>query len=71
MKGSEFLRKLKRYARVNGLTCQFVSERGKGSHCTIYLGDRKTIIRNLADELKSGTLQAMLKQLCIKESDLH
>jgi mRNA interferase HicA len=70
MKGSEFLRKLRHYARVHGVPCRFVPERGKGSHGTIYLGDRRTVIRNLKDELKSGTLYAMLKQLGIKESDL-
>jgi mRNA interferase HicA len=70
MKGSEFLRRLRRYARLNNMTCQFVAERGKASHGTIYLNDRKTIIRNLKDELKPGTLHAMAKQLGIKESDL-
>jgi mRNA interferase HicA len=32
---------------------------------------QKTIVRNLKDELKTGTFHAMLKQLGIKESDLH
>jgi mRNA interferase HicA len=70
MKGSEFLHKLRHYARVRGVLCRFVPERGKGSHGTIYLGDRRAVIRNLKDELKSGTLYAMMKQLGIKESDL-
>jgi len=70
MKGSEFLRRLRHYARLHDERCQFVAERGKGSHGTIYLGNRKTVIANLKNELKSGTLHAMLKQLGIKESDL-
>lgn len=49
MKGSEFLRKLRYYARVHGVPRRFVPERGKGSHGTIYLGDRRTVIRNLKD----------------------
>ena len=70
MKGSEFLRRLRRFARLNNMTCQFVAERGKGSHGTIYLNNRRTVIRNLKDELKPGTLHAMTKQLGIEESDL-
>jgi mRNA interferase HicA len=70
VKGAEFLRRLRHYARLNNLPCHFVAERGKGSHGTIYLGVRRTVIRNLSDELMTGTYHAMLKQLAIKESDL-
>jgi mRNA interferase HicA len=45
-------------------------KRGKGSHQTFYFGERKTIIRNPKDELKTGTYHAMLKQLGISEKDL-
>ncbi len=71
MKGSELLRRLRRFARLHEMHCQFVAERGKGSHGTVYLNDRRATIRNLKDELKPGTLHAMLKQLGIEESDLH
>jgi mRNA interferase HicA len=71
MKGSEFLRRLQRLARLRGLNCRFTPERGKGSHGTIYFNDRRTVIRDLKDELKSGTLHAMMKQLGIEESDLY
>lgn len=46
------------------------AERGKGSHGTLYFGDRFTIIRNLKDELKTGTLHAMLGQLGLTLEDL-
>ena len=59
MKGSEFLKRLKALA-----------ER-KGSHGALYVNGQKTIVRNLKDELKTGTIHGMLKQLGIKESDLH
>ena len=45
-------------------------ERGKGSHATLYFGTRFTVVRNLKDELKTGTLQAMLKQLGLVLEDL-
>jgi mRNA interferase HicA len=36
-----------------------------------YFGDKRTVVRNLKDELKTGTFHAMLKQLGIKDSDLE
>ncbi len=48
----------------------FVHERGKGSHRTLYQGDRLTIVRNPKDELKTGTLHAMLAQLGLTIADL-
>jgi mRNA interferase HicA len=44
---------------------------GKGGHGTLYFGSRRTIVRNLKDELKTGTLHAMLKQLGLKRTDLE
>jgi len=48
----------------------FVAERGKGSHGTLYYGDKRTIVRNPQDELKTGTLHAMLSQLGLTLADL-
>ncbi len=42
----------------------------KGSHGMLYYGDKKTTVRNLKDELKTGTFKAMLKQLGISEAEL-
>jgi mRNA interferase HicA len=44
--------------------------RGKGSHQTLYFGGAFTVVRNLKDELKAGTLHAMRSQLGIKVKDL-
>ena len=45
-------------------------KRGKGSHVTLYLNDKLTIVRNPKDELKTGTFNAMLKQLGLTLGDL-
>jgi mRNA interferase HicA len=37
---------------------------------TLYYGNKFTIVQNLKDELKTGTLKAMLKQLGIKEDEI-
>jgi mRNA interferase HicA len=71
MKGNEFLKKLKSLADRKGWLYEWRADEGKGSHGALYLNGRKTIVRNLKDELKTGTFHAMLKQLGIKETDLN
>jgi mRNA interferase HicA len=70
MKGSEFIRKVYALARSRGLVCRVDEKRGKGSHVTLYFGDRITVVRNPKDELKTGTLHAMCKQLGITRDEL-
>lgn len=71
MKGSEFLKMVKKLGKKKGIKVNLVEERGKGSHCTLEYGDKFTIIRNLKDELKTGTYNAMLKQLGIRKNELR
>lgn len=54
MKGPEFIRRIQAHAKTNGLVCRVNEKRGKGSHVTLYLGDKLTIVRNPKDELKTG-----------------
>ncbi len=70
MKGSEFIRKVKKLAKERGIESRVDQKRGKGSHVTLYFGNRFTIVRNPKDELKTGTFKAMLTQLGIKENEL-
>ncbi|HVS76150.1 MAG TPA: type II toxin-antitoxin system HicA family toxin, partial [Steroidobacteraceae bacterium] len=70
MKGSEFIRRVQALARARGLGSRVDEKRGKGSHVTLYLGSRMTIVRNPRDELKTGTLHAMCKQLGIRKYEL-
>ena len=69
MKGSEFIRKAQDLAKARG-DSRVDEKRGKESHVTLYLGGRMTIVRNPKDELKTGTLHAMCKQLGIRKGDL-
>jgi len=70
VKGSEFIRRLRKVARKRGVRVELLPERGKGSHATLYFGSRCTVVRNLKDELKTGTLHAMLQQLGLSLEDL-
>lgn len=70
MKGSEFIRKIKKLGRRNNKTVEYVTRRGKGSHGTLFYGQKFTIIRNLKDELKKGALHGMLDQLGLTLDDI-
>jgi mRNA interferase HicA len=70
MKGNEFIRKVRKLGRQRGVRVAYVAERGKGSHGTLYYGDNLTVVRNPKDELKTGTLHAMLAQLGLTLTDL-
>ena len=71
MKGNEFIKKIKKLAQKKGIEVRVDLKRGKGSHVTLYFGDRLTILRNPKDELKTGTLKAMLKQLGITQDEFN
>lgn len=70
VKGSEFIRRVHALAKARGLVARVDEKRGKGSHVTLYFGSRMTIVRNPRDELKTGTLHAMCKQLGIRRDEL-
>lgn len=70
MNGHEFLRKLQRLGRERGVSVRFDQERGKGSHGTLYYGDRRTTLKDRRAEIRPGLLHAMLRQLGLNERDL-
>lgn len=70
MRGSEFIKKVTKLAKKRGIKAYVDKKRGKGCHVTLYFGKRFTIVRNPKDELKTGTLKAMLAQLEIREDEL-
>lgn len=70
MTGNDFVRKVKALGRARGVPVVLNAARGKGSHQTLYFGSAFTVVRNLKDELKTGTLHAMCSQLGIKVKDL-
>jgi mRNA interferase HicA len=71
VKGAEFVRRIRKIGRKRGVAVELVPERGKGSHGLLYFGTRFTVVRDLKDELKTGTLHAMLKQLGLTPKDFN
>jgi mRNA interferase HicA len=61
--GSELLRKIKRLGRSRGVSVKLIPRRGKGSHATLFYGERFTMLPDLKAELKKGTLHVILTQL--------
>jgi mRNA interferase HicA len=70
VKGTEFLRRVKAVARRRKVAFLWMEERGVGSHGTLYLGDRLTVVKDLKKEIGPGLLSAMCKQLGIRKEDL-
>ncbi len=67
--GNEFLRRLKRYGRARGLDVVLDEKRGKGSHATVFLGERYTVLKDRRKELGKGLLRAMLDDLGVAPED--
>ena len=70
VRGSEFLRKMKKAATKRKLTYRWTPERGVGSHGTVYRGGRFAIVKDLKKELGPGLLADMCNQLGIRKEDL-
>ncbi len=67
MKGREFVRRARRYARETGEEFRFDRRRGKGSHGTLYLGNHHTMVKH--GEISKGVLATMLKHLGIDRKE--
>ena len=68
--GNEFLRKIKKLARLRGLAVEFLPDKGNGSHGRVYFGDRFTTVKDLKKEIGVGLLNSMLDDLGIHKEEL-
>ncbi|MGI9437852.1 MAG: hypothetical protein ACR2Q4_23980 [Geminicoccaceae bacterium] len=64
------MRKLRSLAERTGVTLEYVPGRSKGSHGTIYYGDRISRLKCPQMEIGKGFFAAMCKQLGIAPDDL-
>ena len=70
MNGAEFIRLVRRIARRRGETVAFVAHRGKGSHGTLYLGERRTIVKDRKKEIGKGLLARMLSDPAVGPDEM-
>ena len=61
MMRTQFLARLRGYVRKKGLHLTVTEKRGKGSHITVAIGARRSIVKS--GELKPGYVRVVLKQL--------
>lgn len=69
MNGRQFIARVRRWARRRGRQVRFVPKRGPGSHGTLYVGDRKTTVKDRKEEIGKGLLAKMLKDLGINRDE--
>lgn len=70
MTGNEFLRRLRRLGREQGVPVEVDESRGKGSHAKVWFGARATTIKDRRAEIAPGLLTAMCRQLGVRRQDL-
>jgi len=71
MNGKDFIDRVSKVGRQRGVTVRIDSKRGKGSHITVYFGDRKTVVKDRRKELRPGLLAAMIRQLGLTSGDFR
>ena len=67
MNGREFTRRARRYARRTGRRFYLDTQHGKGSHVTVYVGERRTMVKY--GEIQPPMLFSMLRQLGIDRKE--
>jgi len=70
VKGGEFLKSIEKLGRARGVPVELVERRGKGSHATLFFGDKYTILKDRKKEIGEGLLNSMLKDLGLAKDDL-
>jgi hypothetical protein len=70
VKGAEFERRVRKLARSRRVTCQFVADKGKGSHGRLYFGDEFTTLKDRKKEIGRDLLAKMCGDLKIDPHDL-
>jgi predicted RNA binding protein YcfA (HicA-like mRNA interferase family) len=70
MKGAEFMRRVRRCGKTNGVLVRFEPRRGKGSHGRLYYGHRMTTFKDRNKEIGPGLLRKMLRDLGLTQEDI-
>ncbi len=71
MKGREFIERISGIGRERGVPVRIDTERGKGSHVTLYYGSRFTIVKDRRKDIGPGLLSSMIRQLGLARRDFE
>ena len=69
MTGRQFVGRVRKWARDKGLDVRFIASEGAGSHGTLYVGNRKTTVKDRRKEIGKGLLNKMLADLEIEKDE--
>ena len=71
MNGSELIKILKKLGKERSLAVRIDRKRGKGSHFTLYLGDKRSIMKDRTKEIGPGLLKKILANLGLTKEDIE
>lgn len=63
--------KVSEIGRNRGVAVRIDQKRGKGSHSTLYYGERKTVLKDQRKEISPGLLSRMIRQLGLERGDFR
>ena len=72
MNGGQFIRHVRKWAKAKGIDprdVRFIASEGAGSHGTLYVGNRKTTVKDRKKEIGKGLLNKMLADLRIEKDE--
>ena len=70
VKGAEFERRLRKLARRKKVACQFVADKGKGSHGRLYFGDECTTLKDRRKEIGADLVAKLCRDLKVDPHEL-
>ena len=70
MNGRQFIARVRKWAKSREVEVRFLASEGSGSHGTLYVGNRKTTVKDRKKEIGKGLLAKMLADLEIDKDDL-
>jgi mRNA interferase HicA len=70
VKGAEFERRVRRLARRRRVVCEFVADKGKGSHGRLYFDGESTTLKDRRKEIGGDLFSKMCRDLGIDPREL-
>ena len=71
VKGRDFIERVRNIGRARGVPVHVDTTRGRGSHVTLYYGQRFTVVKDRRKEIAPGLLSAMIGQLDLSRDDFR
>ena len=69
MNTSQFIRRARKYSKLNKLEFNYDRRQGKGSHGRVFVGELLTTVKSSNKQIGKGLLHKMLRDLKIDAGD--